>query len=177
VNPNTHTALLQQLVTQRCKYINFLSSKLWSRECAEEILQQVTVKVLEQSSRLRSEASAEAWIYRVLRNAIADHYRRERKVPLITRRDVEELGLVVANTAPRLCPCAGNQLTKIKPQYQEALREVIMTGGSLQAYAASRKINPNLASVRLHRARKSLRQRLRKVCGSCAGAGCFDCTC
>src|SRR3954451_25465812 len=72
---------------------------------------------------------------------------------------------------PALCPCAPDQLVKLKAEYQDALREVTMAGNSVQAYAAERNISCNLAYVRLHRARHSLRERLVAVCGSCAVSG------
>lgn len=88
-----------------------------------------------------------------------------------------ELEIAAPEPTPALCPCAPTQLLKLKAQYQDALREVTMAGNSVQTYAAERDISSNVAYVRLHRARHSLRERLVAVCGSCAGSGCFKCTC
>jgi RNA polymerase sigma-70 factor (ECF subfamily) len=52
-----------------------------------------------------------------------------------------------------------------------------MGSSKVQEYAWQVGISSNNASVRLHPARKALRNRLEKICGPCAGAGCFDCTC
>lgn len=63
VRPNR--AVLELLVKGRTKYIKFLLSRLRDRDVAEEIFQQLIIKILERKSQLRSEARAEAWIYRV----------------------------------------------------------------------------------------------------------------
>ena len=38
-------------------------------------------------------------------------------------------------------------------------------------------LSKNNATVRLHRARKSLKASLLKTCGACAAHGCLDCSC
>jgi RNA polymerase sigma-70 factor, ECF subfamily len=150
---------------------SFCSSTLRDRDLAEEIFQQLIIKILEWKSQLRSEDRAEAWIYRVLRNAVIDHHRRSSRGVLVMQEGGGELEIAAPEPTPALCPCAPDQLVKLKAEYQDALREVTMAGNSVQAYAAERNISSNLAYVRLHRARHSLRERLVAVCGSCAGSG------
>jgi DNA-directed RNA polymerase specialized sigma24 family protein len=164
-------AVLELLVSGRTKYIKFLLSTLRERDLAEEIFQQLIIKIPEWKSQLRSEDRAEAWIYRVLRNAVIDHHRRSSRGVLAMQEGGGELEIAAPEPTPALCPCAPDQLVKLKAEYQDALREVTMAGNSVQAYAAERNISSNLAYVRLHRARHSLRERLVAVCGSCAGSG------
>jgi RNA polymerase sigma-70 factor (ECF subfamily) len=49
--------------------------------------------------------------------------------------------------------------------------------GALAHYAQRTGITATNAAVRGHRARKALARGLRATCGTCAGAGCLDCTC
>jgi DNA-directed RNA polymerase specialized sigma24 family protein len=170
-------ALLELVTRRRSRYLSFLRARLRDPELAEDILQQVTVKILERSSQLQSAARAEAWLFRVLRNAVADQFRSNSTGGLAVDTDAAYLAAAAASHLPVLCPCATSQLDHLKPEYEEALREVTMTGAPVASYAASRGISSNAAMVRLHRARKSLRGRLMKVCGRCAGSGCFDCSC
>ncbi len=176
-DPKPESAVMEILLHDRRKYLNFLSARLGNRELAEEILQNVVIKVLQSGSALRSQSSAEAWLYRVLRNALVDHYRRH----AAASRRVEGNVLNVATPDPgpegRVCPCAQDQLGRLRPEYQDALRQMEMENASASSYAASRAITPNTAFVRLHRARKALRLRVQQICGTCAGAGCFDCCC
>ena len=47
-----------------------------SRETAEDILQEAFGRALTRVDTLRDDESAVAWFYRLLRNAVIDHYRR-----------------------------------------------------------------------------------------------------
>jgi RNA polymerase sigma-70 factor (ECF subfamily) len=47
-----------------------------SREAAEDILQEAFVRGMGRADALREDESAVAWFYRLLRNAVVDHYRR-----------------------------------------------------------------------------------------------------
>jgi RNA polymerase sigma-70 factor (ECF subfamily) len=130
VRPNR--AVLELLVNGRTKYIKFLLSRLRDRDVAEEIFQQLIIKILERKSQLRSEARAEAWIYRVLRNAVIDHHRRSSRGVLAMQEGSGELEIAAPEPTPALCPCAPAQLVKLKAQYQDALRDVTMAGNSVR---------------------------------------------
>src|ERR671921_60498 len=68
--------VLQTLVDNHARFLAFLERRVGSREEAEDILQEAFVRSLDHASSLRSSTSATAWFYRVLRNAVTDHYRR-----------------------------------------------------------------------------------------------------
>lgn len=51
--------------------------RVGSRDVVEDILQEAFVRTLDRVDSIRRTDSAVAWFYRVLRNAIADHYRRQ----------------------------------------------------------------------------------------------------
>jgi RNA polymerase sigma-70 factor (ECF subfamily) len=168
------------LVQARRKYLDFLRARVRNADDAEEILQRATVKILERGSSLRQEGKAEAWIFRLLRNELIDHYRRAavqagKTVPLTPDFDLPDAAGL--EQEDRLCPCATAEMTSLKPDYAEALRSLEMNDEAISTYAARTGISENNATVRLHRARKALRTRVAARCGACAGAGCFSCTC
>jgi DNA-directed RNA polymerase specialized sigma24 family protein len=47
-----------------------------AQELAEDVLQEAFARGLQKPPALGSEESTVAWFYRVLRNAVIDHYRR-----------------------------------------------------------------------------------------------------
>ena len=166
------------LVQARRKFLDFLRARVRNADDAEEILQRATVKILERGSSLRQKEKAKAWIYRLLRNELIDHYRRAavqsgKTVPLPPDFDLP----VAPEPEAHICPCAAVEMTSLKPDYAEALRSLEMNDEAIANYAARTGISENNATVRLHRARKALRTRVEARCGSCAGAGCFSCTC
>ncbi len=170
---------LDLVVKERRKLLNFVRASVHELSDAEEIVQKASVKAACRAKTLRDPAKAEAWIYRVLRNEIADHFRRA----AVQSKRAQELPQEVTSNfppdrmPPRTCPCAMDELAKLRDNYSEALRAIEMGEEPVASYAARRGISANNAMVSLHRARKSLRQRLEQRCAKCAGAGCFDCTC
>ena len=52
---------------------------------AEDLLQEVFVRVHARIGTLKEEDSLKAWLYQIARNAIIDHYRSERKSSELTK--------------------------------------------------------------------------------------------
>jgi RNA polymerase sigma factor (sigma-70 family) len=171
------------LNTQRDAFRAFLVARVGEAE-AEDILQNGLLKAVQRAGELQDDAKLTAWFYRLLRNALVDHYRargasRRRDDALATL--VESLGEDVA-AAPvdwetQLCACLGSVVDTLKPQQAELLRRVDLDGEPVQAAARALKLTANNASVTLHRARKELRARLKVFCGACAEGACLDCHC
>ena len=168
---------LAYLLANRGQYFAFLVERVRDRDLAEELMQNVAAKVVERGSQLRSEARVAAWLYRIVRNILADHYRDLTRSPLSLDADPTELQIAAPDRVAEPCSCIMRELTHLKPEYGDALREVEVGGSSVRKYATARQMTENAVSVRLHRARKSLRKRVTETCGSCAGAGCFECAC
>ena len=170
--------VLETLVENHERFLAFLRRRVASREEAEDILQSAFVRSLERGATLRSQESAVAWFYRMLRNALVDHYRR-RDVEQRARAELRPAGepAVDEELMRTVCACAQSLARTLKPEYAQALRRVEIEGASLQAFAEEQGITPNNAGVRLHRARLALRRQVAKSCGTCAVHACLDCTC
>jgi DNA-directed RNA polymerase specialized sigma24 family protein len=115
----------------------------------------------------------------LLRNAVVDFYRHRdaerravdrhaREMPLTTQADSE--------LHEAVCQCINGLIATLKPEYADVLRAVEMRGEAVATVAGQPGITPGNASVRLHRARHALRQRLEAACGTCTEHGCLDCT-
>jgi len=114
----------------------------------------------------------------VLRNAVTDYQRRAgasaRKLDALAREPADP-GEPEPTAA--VCQCVSGLAKALKPEYEAALQAVEVEGATVKDYAASVGISTNNAAVRVFRARDALRRRLKRCCGSCADAGCRDCTC
>ncbi len=172
---------LDLLTKHRRKFLNFVRASVHDLDEAEEIVQRASVKVIARGETLRDPAKAEAWIYRLLRNEIADYYRHAaaqfKKVESLTEEISSGSSVAASAPPPRTCPCALDEMARLKNNYSDALQSLEMGDESVASYAARKGISENNAMVSLHRARKALRKRLESRCAACAGAGCFDCTC
>jgi RNA polymerase sigma-70 factor (ECF subfamily) len=173
-------AAIQRLVDSHRQFLAFLEARVESRAAAEDILQTAFVRGLERGAEVRDEESAVAWFYRVLRNAVIDHYRHR----AATGRALEGWGKeIVTHEAPEadlrqeICQCVSGLLETLKPDYQAALRIIDLEEGSLNDLAQQAGITSGNAAVRVHRAREALRKQVRTACGSCADHGCLDCHC
>jgi len=58
---------------------SFIRMRISSEEDAEDILQEVFIKIHNNIHNLDDDSKIHAWVYRITRNAIADYYRRSNK--------------------------------------------------------------------------------------------------
>jgi RNA polymerase sigma-70 factor (ECF subfamily) len=169
---------LARLAASRREFVGFVEKRVGSREAAEDIVQSAFVRGMERGGGV-DEESAAAWFYRVLRNAIVDHYRRQAAAERAQERLAVELPLWqdAAETKAEVCQCLAGVLDTVKPEYRRALEFVDIDDGSLRDFAASAGITESNAAVRVHRARKALREQVKLACGVCAEHGCLGCSC
>lgn len=169
---------IPKLIDLHDQFLRFLRTRVGDIASAEDILQSAYVKAMEHGEELREQESVVAWFYRILRNAVADHFRRA----AARTKAFERLGAETAesyehelqNTA---CACIKDVIRELKPEYRTAIEQVDLAGESVEAFAKAHNTSPNNASVRLHRARKAVASRLAAACGTCAEHKCIDCTC
>jgi RNA polymerase sigma factor (sigma-70 family) len=120
--------ILRLLVDNHARFLGFLERRVGSRDEAEDILQEAFVRSIGRTDALQTPESATAWFYRVLRNAIIDHHRRDgtrSRAFLQLAREVE------GQTAPAdqeleafVCACVTALVDTLKPEYATALRRV-----------------------------------------------------
>lgn len=176
IDPET----LDRLVGHHRRFLDFLERRVGSRAIAEELLQAAYVKGLERGGEIRDGETVVAWFYRLLRNALVDHWRHrgaERRA--LARAAVEAADDVVSppELEQAICQCVHGLIPTLKDGYREILARVEMDGQGLGEVAAELGLTVNNATVRLHRARRALRRRLQTTCGTCAEHGCLDCSC
>ncbi len=172
--------VLRVLVDNHARFLAFLERRVGSRDDAEDILQEAFVRSLDHASSLRSSTSATAWFYRVLRNAITDHYRRQDTQGRALDRFAAETDDAAAQDSELeavVCGCVLSLVETLKPEYGAAIRRVDLDGVSVRAFAAEAGVTPGNAGVRLHRAREALGRQLARSCGTCLTHGCLDCRC
>jgi RNA polymerase sigma factor (sigma-70 family) len=178
---STPDEVARVLLDNRARFLGFLERRVGSRDVAEDLLQEALVRGLDRARSLRDQESAVAWFYRLLRNALTDHYRRRGA----ERRALERLAAEPLATEPppdeellhTVCACVASLLDTLKPEYAAILRRVELEGLPVGAFAAQAGITPNNAAVRVHRAREALRRQLQRCCQTCAAHSCVDCDC
>jgi RNA polymerase sigma factor (sigma-70 family) len=173
------TQAIANLILERKQFLHFVQRRVDSPATAEDIIQSAYIRAIEQAPTLREEESAAAWFYRILRNAVIDHYRHRAAEDRALERWAHDLAETTPDpeTHEIVCECIGEVLLTMKPAYSEILRKVDLAETSLDTFAKEMGITTGNAAVRVHRARQALKKQLTLVCGTCAKHGCINCTC
>ena len=165
------------LVANHRDFLAFVQKRVGDRATAEEILQDAFVRSMDKFDTVRD--TAVGWFYRVLRNAIIDHHRRNAAAQRRAEAYAHEEPLVDDDSELQrvVCKCVAQLADTLKPEYAAALKRVEVDGISVKDYADELGISSNNAGVRIFRAREALRKQVVRSCGTCATHGCIDCTC
>ena len=172
-------ASLDTLVENHRAFLRFLERRVGSRETAEDLLQEAFGRAVTHLSTLRDGESAVAWFYRLLRNAVIDHYRRTAAAGSALERFASELDEAVPppEVQDQVCACVSRLAGTLKPEYADALQAIDVNGMAVKDYATQHGISASNAGVRVFRARQALRSQVTASCGTCADHGCLDCSC
>lgn len=172
------TGELAVLLENHRAFLAFLERRIGDRATAEDILQEAFLRSAAWLGGDRHE-SVTAWFYRVLRNAIIDHYRRRGTADRAVQRLMGEMDEEAPPEAWRAaaCQCVLSLAANLKPEYADALRRIDVEGTSVVAYAAASNITASNAGVRIFRARQALKREVVRSCRTCAAHGCLDCSC
>jgi RNA polymerase sigma-70 factor (ECF subfamily) len=150
--------------------LGFIERRVRSREIAEDILQDVMLRIHRQADGIERAEAVGAWVHAIARNAIADHYRSAQvRREVATGRDIDpelagESEAEAADARGELAACVAPLLTRLPPRYREALN-LTEVEGLTQAEAARRlEISVSGAKARVQRGRAQLRELLLDCC-------------
>jgi RNA polymerase sigma factor (sigma-70 family) len=153
--------------------VSWITARTGSADLAEEVVQQALLRALEQLATLRQPARLKAWFQTIVKRLLIDELRRQQRLSAFEEADARPTQEPVAET----CACILDVLKQLRPAYAEVLAAVDLQGQSLQQVATTLGLTANHTSVRLHRARQSLRRRLYAVCGTESLSACQNCSC
>jgi RNA polymerase sigma-70 factor (ECF subfamily) len=167
---------LRIFIENRGRFLGFLRRHVGNEAEAEDLLQHALLKAIRRQEQWDGKDDVLAWFYRILRNALIDHY-RSRAADRRKAETLERQSPPLPEDRDGLCACFEALLPSLKPEYAEALRRVDLGEEEPAGVAEALGISPNNLGVRLHRARQALRKSLEATCGVCSRHGCLDCAC
>ena len=148
-----------------CRLLAFIRGRISDETEAEDILQEVFLRIHEGLCCMEAVTNLESWIYRVTRNLVIDHYRK--------RRPSEELpeeipagpgSLAEDDPRTRLAFSLRETIDQLPRQYRDALVATEYDGLSQQQLAEREGISLSGAKSRVQRGREKLRQLLLECC-------------
>jgi RNA polymerase sigma-70 factor (ECF subfamily) len=158
------------------RVLAYVSRRVRSREDAEDIAQEVMLRIHRHSADLEHADRMAAWAYRIAANAIADHYRRpaRRELPSGQAADVpapEQERAEPGSIEPDphelrevLAACLAPLIERLPPMYREALELTEFEGRSQVEAATQLGLSVSGMKARVQRARHQLRELLLDCC-------------
>lgn len=170
------------MVEVRQDFLRYLTRRLGNEHEASDVLHDFYIKVLRHIGEVRDTDKLRAWMRRVLETTLIDYYRAQGKK---RRSESDHLYLETLRLSdeatgeldPIVCACLNRLLPTLKKDYADLLKRADMLDESRESLAAAYGITENNLRVRLHRARRALRQRLEETCSTCQVHGYLDCGC
>ncbi len=173
--------VIDAIVSERARFQRFLTARTGSEAESEDLLQQSLLKALQHDAQLRRGEKAVPWFYRILRNAISDHYRQKSseqrgldRLWTEMRSAGEDFAAPPKHWSRAVCACFTGLLPGLNPRYAQLIKRIDLNGESKTAVRRELKIKAGTLDVALHRARRSLRQRLELFCGACSREKCLE---
>ncbi|MBM3179843.1 MAG: RNA polymerase sigma factor SigZ [Chloroflexi bacterium] len=150
-------ATLETIYTDfHSKLHRFIAGRVPDPDTAEDILQDVYLKIHSKMDGLREKDRLESWIYQITRNAIIDHYRRA--------RPQDELSESLASppddepdAVSQLASSVKDMLGCLDDKYREALELTELQGLSQVELAERLNISVSGAKSRVQRGREKLK--------------------
>ncbi len=182
-NSHLEANAIATIIESQKKFISFLESKVKNISIAEDIFQMSILKALKNGKDLKSEEAVFPWFYQILKNSVTDYFRENKKISGKSEeiyRFLSELSNEASfnkESKELLCECFKELIKTINPGYADLLNKVDINDESLEDLAKAQNMTVNNITVKLHRARKALKESLEVTCGACTKHGCLNCTC
>ena len=164
--------LKEELAAKRPALFAYVRRIVQDAEIAEDVTQEAIRRAYRSISRMKEYNRFAPWLYRIATNVCLDHFRKNKR----TREEAQVSEFVHDlrdENAPRLdkvmeCAEMGECVQRYFKELSDSYRAVILLhdveGMKNQEIADMLEISLDTAKVRLHRARKRLRNILESVC-------------
>ena len=144
--------------------LEFIRRRMADPHSAEDILQDVFLKIHARIDTLHQQDRVAAWIYQIARNAIADYYRAQRPTSDLPETLVAPDDPTDGDVVRDLLPCVAAMVDALPSPYREALRLTEYEGLSQKELSDRLGISLSGAKSRVQRARAKLKEQLLACC-------------
>ena len=150
------------------KLRGFLRTKVSDPETAEDLLQEVFLRIHKHIDEIRDEERLTSWVYQIARNLVTDYYRKKGKAP-VSGLPMEELAdesrpSEGGDTSRVVANWLAGMISELPDPYAEAVELYEMRGLSQQQIADKMGISLSGAKSRIQRGREKLKGILDDCC-------------
>lgn len=145
--------------------LGYIKFKVHDEYIAEDLLQEVFIKLYKNINKLGDESKLKPWLYQITKNTIMDYYRKHTEDPLIFEPLEKELEVKdeAANMNDEIVKCLKSLIFKLPEKYQTSIQLYDLKG--LKHKDISRKLNITISGSKTREQRA--RTRLREVLSDC----------
>lgn len=166
----------------RPELLGFARARTRSTSEAEDIVQLSLLRAVEKIDTLSDVSKLRAWVYTIVRRNLIDLSRKSGRELLTDGGALPEGNGAQGWTQDHhqdehLCACAIDLTNALSPGQAALIRLVDVEEHSLDEAAIQVSSSKNAATVRLHRARLNLKEKLREHCGVTDARGASRCSC
>ncbi|MCG8578261.1 MAG: sigma-70 family RNA polymerase sigma factor [Flavobacteriales bacterium] len=142
----------------------FIFQKVKDKDVANDILQDVFLKIHTHISSLRSEKKLKSWLYQISRNTVMDHFRNGKNYEETAQLEntQEEIDLPPIYQAAE--GCLKHFLEHIPIEQKEAIVQVYFEGKSQKQLAANMDITYSTLKSRIQRGKQKLAEMIESCC-------------
>lgn len=150
------------------KLLGYIVSKVKNKEVAEDILQNVFVKILSKLGTLKDHTKLKSWLYQITSNSIIDHFREKIKQVQLETELNEESDDTNGNLNEIVASWLTSTIEELPTKYREALTLSEINGISQKEMAKQLGMSYAGAKSRVQRGRVLLKDKLNQCCCYCA---------
>lgn len=146
------------------KLLAFIRTKVNEENIAEDILQEVFVKIHAQMRSLKEETKLRSWIYQITRNTIIDYYRTQKThddLPEWLKQPEPDDEAIIRQ---ELSLCLTPMIKRLPEKYRLAIQLSELEGKNQKEIAESENLSLSGAKSRVQRGRKLLKSLLYDCC-------------
>ncbi len=166
---DTQETTYQIWVELKTNLRRFIARRASNEADADDILQEVFVKIHSNIGGLRDSTKLHSWVYQITRNAITDYYRSRRSdVSLDTSPDAFEIAgeepLEAEGERDEIMVCLNPMVERLPEDYRKALEMSDVIGLKQAVVATELNISLSGAKSRVQRARSKMKDMLLDCC-------------
>ena len=155
-----------ELVWERfsARLLAFTRRRVEDLQTAEDLLQEVFIRIHTRIDSLEDDSRLEAWVYQIARHAILDHYRRRRETGPLPEDIPDASESTEPEPAETLAASMREMVEALPEPYREALLLTEFEGLSQAELATRLGISLSGAKSRVQRARQKIKDELLTCC-------------
>lgn len=133
---------------------------------AEDILQDVFIKIYKNIHSIKDPSKIKSWIYQIANNTIIDYYRKRKDTP--TEAEFLEKSFIEEDDSDNLndeiCQCLRTMIAELPVTQQNAIKQYNLEGKTHKEISEETDISVSGSKMRVQRGKENLKETLLDCC-------------